>query len=134
MGLTETLIRGLAVAVLGDTRLPYQGTEYNLSKPLSRMTVKEAILRFNPDIDPATSGSLDLARRCARERGLFIEEGWGLSARSSSPRSVSVSLVSSPPFRPRSHRWRARTSATGSPPTASSSSSPARRSPTVSRS
>ena len=63
MGLTETLIRGLAVAVLGDTRLPYQGTEYNLSKPLSRMTVKEAILRFNPDMDPATSGSLDLARR-----------------------------------------------------------------------
>jgi lysyl-tRNA synthetase, class II len=78
MGLTETLIRGLAVAVLGDTRLPYQGVEYDLSKPFSRMTVKEAILRFNPDIDPQTLGSLDLARRCARERGLPIEEGWGL--------------------------------------------------------
>ncbi|MGH8514290.1 MAG: lysine--tRNA ligase, partial [Gammaproteobacteria bacterium] len=48
MDRTEDLIRKLALAVLGSTALRYQDEEFDLSRPFARMTLKEAIMQFNP--------------------------------------------------------------------------------------
>jgi len=50
MNLTEDMLRGLAIAVTGGTRLNYQGQVYELEKPFARMTVKEAIVQFNDGV------------------------------------------------------------------------------------
>src|SRR5665647_1295662 len=44
MDLTEALLRGLAVDVLGKTLIEYQGEQYDFAKPFARLSVKESIL------------------------------------------------------------------------------------------
>ncbi|HVY80900.1 MAG TPA: lysine--tRNA ligase [Steroidobacteraceae bacterium] len=47
----EKALRGLADAVAGTTKITYQGREYDLAKPFKRVTVEQAILEKNPDLD-----------------------------------------------------------------------------------
>jgi len=48
MDLTETLLRECAQQILGTTALPYQGETIDLGKPFDRLTMPEAIARYNP--------------------------------------------------------------------------------------
>jgi lysyl-tRNA synthetase class 2 len=48
MSLTETIIREAARAVHGHAVLEYQGKLVDLSKPFERLTVVQAILKYNP--------------------------------------------------------------------------------------
>ena len=52
MELIEALFQGLADALLGTRRLPYQGAEFDLSKSFARMSIEDIILANNPDLDP----------------------------------------------------------------------------------
>lgn len=78
MVLTEELMRDLSRNILGGMTIDYQGQRYDLEKPFTRMTVKEAILKFNPDIDSSALDDLDAARRIARDLELPLEETQGL--------------------------------------------------------
>lgn len=51
MNLVENMLRDCAIAVLGDTRLDYQGREYDLGKPFARMTMAESVVANNPGLD-----------------------------------------------------------------------------------
>jgi lysyl-tRNA synthetase class 2 len=48
MDLTEELLRGLAQKVTGGTTLNYQGESIDLGKPFDRLTMAEAIAKYNP--------------------------------------------------------------------------------------
>ncbi|HKQ23980.1 MAG TPA: lysine--tRNA ligase [Burkholderiales bacterium] len=48
MDLTEELFRQIAREVLGTTTLSYQGESIELGKPFDRLTMAEAIARYNP--------------------------------------------------------------------------------------
>ena len=48
MDLTEELLRGLAQNVLGTTTVDYQGTAIDLGKPFDRLTMAQAIHKYNP--------------------------------------------------------------------------------------
>jgi lysyl-tRNA synthetase, class II len=48
MDLTEELLRGLAQKMTGGTTLNYQGESIDLGKPFDRLTMAEAIARYNP--------------------------------------------------------------------------------------
>src|SRR4051794_16134060 len=48
MDLTEQLLRELAGKVKGSTSLRYQGQTINLDKPFDRLTMAEAISKYNP--------------------------------------------------------------------------------------
>jgi lysyl-tRNA synthetase class 2 len=78
MDLTEHLIREMAQAVLGSTRLDYQGETYDLSRPFERMTVRESILRFNPDLSDADLDDLDRLRAVAEGLDLRLKPSYGL--------------------------------------------------------
>ena len=49
MNLTETLIRELAIKVLGTTEISYQGYKINLANPFLRLSITQAIQRFHPE-------------------------------------------------------------------------------------
>lgn len=49
MNLTETLIRELAIKVLGTTEISYQGYKINLANPFLRLSITQAIRKFYPE-------------------------------------------------------------------------------------
>jgi lysyl-tRNA synthetase class 2 len=49
MNLTETLIRELAIKVLGTTEISYQGYKINLANPFLRLSIIQAIQKFHPE-------------------------------------------------------------------------------------
>ena len=78
MDLTEELFRGLARHVLGKTTVSYQGESYDFAKPFVRMTVREAVLRFNPKIEAGALSTPDSARAIAEGLEIDLEPGVGL--------------------------------------------------------
>ena len=49
MDLTETLIRDIAIKVLGTTEISYQGHKINLANPFLRLSITQAIQKFCPE-------------------------------------------------------------------------------------
>jgi lysyl-tRNA synthetase class 2 len=78
MDLTEELLRGLAEEVAGGATLTYQGGHYDLGSPFERMTVKEAVLRYNPGIRPKDLENLEAARALARRLDIPLHENFGV--------------------------------------------------------
>jgi lysyl-tRNA synthetase class 2 len=48
MDLTETLLREVARSVLGTETVSYQGTTIDLAQPFDRLTMAQAIAKYNP--------------------------------------------------------------------------------------
>jgi lysyl-tRNA synthetase class 2 len=78
MNLTEELVRGIAEEVIGDTSITYQGERYDFGKPFARMTVKESILHFNPDMGQEILEDPDKARETADRLQIPLKGSWGL--------------------------------------------------------
>jgi lysyl-tRNA synthetase class 2 len=78
MDLTEEMLRGLALEVLGTTNVPYQGDTYDFGKPFARMTVIESILHYNPNIKREQLVTLEEARKLAASLGIALQNSWGL--------------------------------------------------------
>jgi lysyl-tRNA synthetase class 2 len=78
MDLTENMIRNLALTVVGNTQLSYQGQKFDLGKTFARMTVVESILHFNPAIEEHSLLDLDSCRAEAKKLNIPIENGWQL--------------------------------------------------------
>ena len=78
MNLTEDMLRRLCLEILGSSSLAYQGETYDFGKPFDRMTVKESILRFNPDLSESDISDRDSAGAVAKRLGLQLKPGWGL--------------------------------------------------------
>lgn len=51
MDLLETLLRDCVIAVLCKPSFRYQGRDYDFSLPFARMTMLEAVARYNPELD-----------------------------------------------------------------------------------
>ncbi|MEE9493740.1 MAG: lysine--tRNA ligase [Gammaproteobacteria bacterium] len=78
MDTTETLLREMAKQLVGKTTLTYQGDELDFGSPFVRMTVKESILHFNPDINEGQLDSLVLASELAKELDISVKQSYGL--------------------------------------------------------
>jgi lysyl-tRNA synthetase class 2 len=78
MDLTEDMLRALAQEIVGSTTITYQGEEYDFGSPFARMTVKESILSFNPDISEAQLDDLDQARAIAERLEIPLKDSYGL--------------------------------------------------------
>jgi lysyl-tRNA synthetase len=77
MDLTEALLRGMAQTLLGHT-VQYQGESYDFGQPFQRLTVREAILRFNPEIDRRQLDDLAAAGASPKVWGLKVQAEHGL--------------------------------------------------------
>jgi len=78
MDITEELLRGLAIDVLGKTEITYQGETFDFGKPFDRISVKNSILKYNPDLSLENINSLESAKELAEKLGIHVEKYWGL--------------------------------------------------------
>ncbi len=78
MNITEEMLRGLAQEVLGTEIVGFQGEQFDFSQRFRRMTLKEAILHFNPDISAADLESVDSLRAIAARLELPVKETYGI--------------------------------------------------------
>jgi lysyl-tRNA synthetase class 2 len=78
MDLTEAMLRGVAVEVLGQTEITYQGEQYDFGKPFDRMTVFDSILHFNPNLTAADLDNRESAVKVALGLGILVKDGYGL--------------------------------------------------------
>lgn len=78
MDLTEDMLRTVTQNVLGKSQVHYQGLDIDFGKPFKRMTVKESILEFNPDLTEAQLDDLDAARKVAESLNIPLKDSYGL--------------------------------------------------------
>jgi lysyl-tRNA synthetase class 2 len=78
MDLTEDLLRRMAQQLHGDTTLEYQGSRYDFGKPFRRMTVRESILHFNPQLAAEDVDDIERARAAATALGIPLKDSYGL--------------------------------------------------------
>lgn len=78
MDTTEAMLRGITQEVLGSTEVNYQGDSYDFGKPFARMTIKESILHFNPELSEAQLDDLDQARAVAEKLEIPLKDSYGL--------------------------------------------------------
>jgi lysyl-tRNA synthetase class 2 len=78
MNLTEDMLRQLTATVLGSTTVHAQGSSYDFSRPFARLTVFDAILKYNPDISAQQLADDASARGLAKNLGIDVKDSWGL--------------------------------------------------------
>ena len=78
MDLTEDLMRGLAQDVMGTSTIVYQGESFDFSQPFVRMSVRDSILHFNPDVTDEQIDSLDGAKAVAASLKIPLKASYGL--------------------------------------------------------
>ncbi|RTE87015.1 MULTISPECIES: lysine--tRNA ligase [Gammaproteobacteria] len=78
MDLTEAMIRGLADELLGTTDVEYQGETFHFGQPFARLTVLEAILKYNDDVTIEQLNDIEQAKALAEKLGIQVQKSWGL--------------------------------------------------------
>lgn len=78
MDLTEAMLRNTAQEVLGTTTINYQGSEYDLAQPFTRLSVFDSVLQYNADISAAQLADMAQASAIAKKLGVDVKDSWGL--------------------------------------------------------
>ncbi|CUB04849.1 lysine--tRNA ligase [Marinomonas fungiae] len=78
MDLTEEMLRTVSEQVLGTTKVPYQGEEFDFGAPFIRMTMLEAILHYNPELTEADLATVESATAVAKKLHIDVQPIWGL--------------------------------------------------------
>ena len=75
--LTEAMLSEMAVAVTGSSKVNYQGEEIDFSGPYERMTVEEAVRKYNPKLAGADLWNEDFLRSACEALQIHTEKSWG---------------------------------------------------------
>ena len=78
MDMTEEMLRGVVEHVCGTMKVEYQGESYDFSLPFERLTLFDAILKFNPRISAGQLQDRDQARALAAELNIEVGDDDGL--------------------------------------------------------
>jgi lysyl-tRNA synthetase class 2 len=79
MNLTEEMLRDLAQTILGSSIVPYQDEVYDFGKPFARLSLLDAIVQYNPDIQHSDLQNRTTAELIAQRLDIQVqaEEGLG---------------------------------------------------------
>ena len=75
--MVEALLHGMSDAILGTTKVNYQGEEIDFGKQFARMTVEEVILKYNPDIDKGRLRDRDYLVGVCEKLGIPVKDSYG---------------------------------------------------------
>lgn len=78
MDFTEKLMRELVATVLETTSITAQGHTYDFSKPFARLSLIDAILFYNSDINKENLLSLDKIKPIAEKLNIMLNHNMGL--------------------------------------------------------
>ncbi len=73
----EALLRGMSESLLGESTLRYQGEEVDFAKPFARMTVEQAIVEYNPEVDRDKLRDLNYLKGIVDKLGVKLEQSYG---------------------------------------------------------
>jgi lysyl-tRNA synthetase class 2 len=76
MNLTEKLLVGIAKEVIGSEEISYQGVHFDFSKKFDRLTVEEAILKYNSDISLEDINQSNISNTLKKLK-ITAKESWG---------------------------------------------------------
>lgn len=79
MNFTETLLRTVVKQVLGKTNLSYQGVELDFSKPFDRLTIKDSILKYNPELKLADIEDRAKIKTLLEKEQVKVDSKWSLA-------------------------------------------------------
>jgi lysyl-tRNA synthetase class 2 len=74
---TEAMLHGMAEALNGTTIVEYQGETYDFGKKFVRMTVEEAIEKYNPDFDVSKARDRDYLVAYSEKFGVQVKDNYG---------------------------------------------------------
>ncbi|MBT8076225.1 MAG: lysine--tRNA ligase [Gammaproteobacteria bacterium] len=77
MDLTETMLRDLAETVCGTTTVEFEGQEIDYGSPFERISVEDAVRKFNPELADADLWDMETLRQACAEREIHMEDSWG---------------------------------------------------------
>jgi lysyl-tRNA synthetase class 2 len=78
MALTENLLRGAAQALTGGTSVEYQGERFDLAPKFAEVTLEEAIVGANPELEGRARDRAALAAACERHGAkVLADDGVG---------------------------------------------------------
>jgi len=77
MDLTETMLVELTRAVAGGDKVVYQGQEINFGGPYERLSVEDAVRRYNPKLADADLWDTGFLRSACAALQIHTEKSWG---------------------------------------------------------
>jgi lysyl-tRNA synthetase class 2 len=77
MDLTEDMFRGLAQEVCGATVVEFEGHSLDFGSPFKRISVEDAVRKYNPELKDADLWNLETLRAACSERSIHTDKSWG---------------------------------------------------------
>ena len=77
MDLTETMLRELAQAVCGSTTVVYEGNPIDYGSKFERMSVEDAVRKYNPDLEEADLWDMDTLKVACAAHQIHVDKSWG---------------------------------------------------------
>jgi lysyl-tRNA synthetase class 2 len=77
MDLTEQMFRELTLHLTGETSLNYQGQEISFAGPFERLSVEQAVRRYDTRLSSADLWDEATLRTACADRSIHIEKTWG---------------------------------------------------------
>jgi lysyl-tRNA synthetase class 2 len=75
--MVEALMHGMADAVIGSSKITYQGEEFDLGKPFARLTIEEVLLKYNPTLDKHRLRDRDYLVAVCEQLGIPVKDDYG---------------------------------------------------------
>ena len=75
--MVEALMHGIADSILGQSKVQYQGEEFDFGGSFERMTVAEVIMKYNPDLDPSKLRDREYLVGVCEKLGVPVKDGYG---------------------------------------------------------
>ena len=77
MNRTEDMLRKLAYFLNDNYLIEYQGVTFDFEKPFTRMSVKESVLKMNPELSEDKLGTVESLRSVCHDLGIVYEDSYG---------------------------------------------------------
>jgi len=77
MDLTETMLRELATEVCGSTTVVFEGEDVDYGSPFERISVEDAVRKFNPDLKGADLWDMDTLKSACAKHDVHVDKSWG---------------------------------------------------------
>lgn len=78
MDFTEEMLRTVTTEVLGSAEVKYGEETFDFGKPFARLSMKDAILKYNPEVTLDQLATYESACEVAKDLKIKVEKTWGL--------------------------------------------------------
>jgi lysyl-tRNA synthetase class 2 len=75
--MVEALMHGMADAVIGTSKVTYQGEDFDFGEPFARLTIEEVLLKYNPTLDQHRLRDRDYLVEVCERLGIPVKDEYG---------------------------------------------------------